>query len=432
MKKSDMSESNEYKLSGLQKTWIFIVCFFLYMINNADRQVLSAVMEPMKLDLGLSDTQMGILQSAFILSMAVFSFPLAYIVDRWSRRKMLTVMAMVWSVFTFVTGMGRSFLGVVLPRSLVAVGEAGFPAAATSMLSAAFQGQSRSRILGGFHASLPLGFAIGAGLGGYLSAHHGGWRTPFFLFAAPGILFGILAFFLKDYKSVKTVEESGKKLNLLSAATTLLRIPTLRWMWVGYALERATTFAFAAWGASLVMRCQGVSEAKGGMILGLASLMGIVGSPVGGLVADMWQKKNRKARLYTPMIAALTEGIVLALAITLELKGLGLFLALVWGFMMSVGFGGISAVTQDVVAPALRGISWGMCGFMMMALGGAWAPWIIGIGSDALGGGTHGLKMSLLLACGFTIVACLCFWGASRHYCSDMDRVKITTLVSDK
>jgi MFS family permease len=101
-----------YHLSPWQRASILVVCFLLHTVNWMDKQVFSVVLEPMKQDMGFTDTQAGLLQSGFFLSMALLAFPAAYLVDRWSRRKTLSLMAIVWSVFTYVTGMGRSFLGV--------------------------------------------------------------------------------------------------------------------------------------------------------------------------------------------------------------------------------------------------------------------------------------------------------------------------------
>ena len=268
------AQSEEFKVSGLQRTCVLVLCFLLYMINFMDRQVFSAVLEPMKIDLGFTDTQAGILQTSFFLSMAVLAFPAAYLVDRWSRRKTLSLMAIIWSAFTYITGLGRSLSGVFLPRILVGVGEAGFPSAGTAMLSAVYPQETRSRVLGIFNASIPLGSAMGALLGGFLSAHYGGWRTPFFVFAVPGIILGVLAFFLKDYKTVAVIADHGEKIGFWSSVINLFRIPTLRWLYIGYAMQMAMTFSFSAWGGAFVMRAQGVSEAKAGMILGVSALGG--------------------------------------------------------------------------------------------------------------------------------------------------------------
>ena len=282
-----------FKLAGFQKHSILIVCFLLYMINFMDRQVLSVVLEPMKQDLGLSDTQAGMLQSGFFLSMALLTFPASYMVDRWSRRKALALMAVIWSIFTYVTGLGKSFVGVLLPRVLTGVGEAGFPPAGSAMISAAYSPQARSRALGIFNAAIPLGASLGTILGGFLAQQQGSWRSPFFIFAVPGIILGIAAFFLKDYKSVSATDESGKKKNMFSAPLAVMKIPTLRWLYLGYAMQLAMTMAFIVWGPAFLMRAQNLDVAKAGAIMGGIGLLGVIGAPLGGVVADIWQKKNR-------------------------------------------------------------------------------------------------------------------------------------------
>ena len=426
------SQAEEFKVSRLQRTWVLVLCFLLYMINFMDRQVLSAVLEPMKIDLGLTDTQAGILQTSFFLSMALLGIPAAYLVDRWSRRKTLSLMAVIWSAFTFITGMGRNFLGVFLPRILVGAGEAGFPSAGTAMLSAVYPRESRSRVLGIFNASIPLGSALGALLGGYLSARYGGWRTPFFVFAVPGVILGILAYFLKDYKTVAVTDEHGKKTSFWSSIARLFKIPTLRWVFIGYAMHMAMAFSFAAWGAAFVMRAQGVSEAKAGMILGVSALGGIIGAPLGGVIADLWQKKNKRGRIYTPILASLFATVLLFLALFLNLEGPGFGLIVLFGIFVVLGIPAVNSISQDVVGPGLKGVAWGMGGFVMMLGGAAWSPSAVGVISDALGGGAWGLKAAMMILCVPGIFACICFWMGSRHYPTDMEKVKGFVLEAER
>jgi len=432
MKNTTPIQSEAFKVSGFQRTSILIICLLLYMINFMDRQVLSAVLEPMKLDLKLTDTQAGILQTAFFLSMAILGIPASYLVDRWSRRKTMSLIAIIWSGFTYITGLGRSFLGVLLPRIAVGVGEAGFPAASTAMLTAVYPKESRSRILGIFNIAIPLGSALGAMLGGYLSARHGGWRTPFFVFAVPGIILGILAFFMKDYKTVAAIDEKGQKTGFWSTIVTLFKIPTLRWVYIGYAMDRAMVFAFAAWGGAFVMRAQGVSEAKAGMILGLTALTGIIGTPIGGLLADWWQKKNGKGRSFAPILASSATAVLLCLALLLDLKGPGLVLVAIFGVFAVIGIPAVNSISQDVVSPGLKGISWGMAGVVTMVCGAAWSPSAVGIISDSLGGGAFGLKAALMMMSLLGIIACFCFWKGSRHYPKDMEKVQGYVLESER
>lgn len=432
MKNVTPAPSQEFTVSGLQRTYVLVLCFLLYMINFMDRQVLSAVLEPMKIDLGFTDTQAGILQTSFFLSMALLGIPAAYLVDRWSRRKTLSLMAIIWSAFTFITGLGRNFLGVILPRIAVGVGEAGFPSAGTAMITAVFPRESRSRVLGIFNASIPLGSSLGALLGGYLSAHHGGWRTPFFVFAVPGVILGILAFFIKDYKTVVVMDEHGKKAGFWSSIARLFKIPTLRWLFIGYAMHMAMAFSFAAWGAAFVMRTQGVSEARAGMILGISALGGIIGAPLGGVIADLWQKKNKKGRSYTPILASFFATILLFVALFLDLEGPGLALIVFFGIFVVLGIPAVNSISQDVVSPGLKGVAWGMGGFVMMLGGAAWSPSAVGAISDALGGGAWGLKAAMMSLCVPGIVACICFWRGSRHYPADMEKVKGFVLEAER
>ena len=135
-----------------------------------DRLVFSVVLQPMKVELGLSDTALGVFQTVFVLSMAVLSFPVSYLVDRWSRRKSISLMALIWSAFTFVTGLATNFWGVLAPRTLVGVGEAAFAPGGVAMITAAYPPKKRGRVAGVFVLAMPLGMALGTLLGGYLSS----------------------------------------------------------------------------------------------------------------------------------------------------------------------------------------------------------------------------------------------------------------------
>jgi MFS family permease len=188
-------QNRSYGHGGFNAHMVLVVCTLLFMINYMDRQVLSVVMEPMKLDLGLTDSQAGAIQTVFLMSMAVITIPASYLVDRWSRRKAIGLMAIWWSLFTFVTGLGKSFWGVLLPRTMVGVGETGFSAGGIAWIGSSYPIEKRSRAMGIFYLAIPLGSALGVILGGYISVHFGGWRTPFLWFALPGVILGIIAFF---------------------------------------------------------------------------------------------------------------------------------------------------------------------------------------------------------------------------------------------
>lgn len=426
-------KSQGFNVGGYRAHVILIVMSLLMMVNYMDRQVLSAVLEPMKLDLNLTDTQAGTLQTAFLIFVALFSFPLAYLVDRWSRRKAAGIMAIIWSIFTFMTGRAQSFLGVLLPRIFVGVGEAAFQAGGTAWITAAYPEKSRSRIMGIFNAFIPLGSALGVILGGYLSVHHGGWRTPFYIFAIPGVILGIIAFFLKDYKtSEQATDEVGEKISFISSAISLFKIPTLKWLYIGYAMQNIMLFSFLAWAPAYLMRSQNLPADKAGIIIGIISLMGIISAPLGGIVVDKWQLKNPRARMLFPAIMLAMGTIFFILSMMMSFKGMGLVTGGLFGFFVMAGLPAMGSVSQDVVTPNFKGTAWGMNVFCMYFLGGGWAPVIVGIFSDSLGGGAIGLQRALLITSLGGLLGSFLFWIASKHYPTDAERVKHIILESEK
>lgn len=260
------------------------------------------------------------------------------------------------------------------------------------MLAAVYPPESRGRVMGVFNLVIPLGASLGVILGGYLSKNHGGWQTHFFVFAIPGIILGILAFFMKDYKTVEHVDESGRKKGFLSAAVLLFRIPTLKWLYIGYGVRNIMNFSVLVWLSAFLMRGQNIAEDRAGMLSGMVFLMAILGALAGGILSDTWQKKNRRARMLLPVIGDILASIVLIVAVTLDMKGPGFIVVLLWGAMVMIGTPPLTAVTQDVVTPAVKGLSYGMSVFSIYISGGGWGPIVVGGISDALGGGAGGSR----------------------------------------
>jgi MFS family permease len=414
----------EYRVGGASAHLILIVLSLLWMINFMDRQVMSAVLEPMRIDLGLSDTQAGLLHTIFLLSISFFSLPIAFLIDRWSRRKAVAVMAVIWSVFTFVTGLGRSFAGVFTPRVMVGVGEAGFSAGGTAMITAAYPSASRGRAMGIFNIFVPLGAALGYILGGYLSTHYGGWRTPFYVFAVPGIILGIAAYFLKDYKTVTKTDARAAVRGFLASAVSLFKIPSLKWLYIGHAMHNIMAVSILVWLPTFLMRTHNITEAKAGMTVGIISLMAIIGSPLGGFLADFWQKTNPRGRMLVPVVGDLVAAALLVPALLMNASGPGLIMMFAFGIFLMLGLPSIHTITQDVVTPGMKGISWGMIILVIYLLGGGWAPWVIGLISDSLGGGAYGVKAALFIAPVAGFLAGILFLIGSRYYPADREKVK--------
>lgn len=427
---NDQQEAPELKKGGWRAQYVLIVCTLLYIINYMDRQVFSVILQPMKMELGLTDAQCGLASTVLIFGMAFFSFPIAYLIDRWSRRKAICLMAIFWSIATFTTGLAKSFVAVLIPRFFVGLGEAGFVPGGTAMISASYPKEKRGWAMGIFHIAIPLGAAAGVILGGIISAKYG-WRTPFLFFAIPGVILGIMALFMKDYKTAEVAATAGGIKNFFVALADVLKLPTMRWYYLGLGIAVFMTSSVLVWLPSLLMRVLNISEAKAGIIAGGIGLMAILGAPLGGFFADFWQKKNPRGRMYIPVVAYIIGGLLMIVVVLTKFNYLGIALACLYGIATAGAMPAIAAISQDVVPVAHKGLSMGLAVFAQYMLGGAWGPYIVGAVSDRLGGGADGLSMAMMLCGLFGILAGILFFIASRTYPEDQKKVKDEAILAE-
>ncbi|MBN1376405.1 MAG: MFS transporter [Dehalococcoidia bacterium] len=430
MKETAPDNARELKTGGWSAHYVLIICTLLYAINYMDRQVFSVVLQPMKMDLHLTDSECGWAVTIFLLGMALFSFPIAYLVDRWSRKKSMGIMAMLWSGFTFATGLATNFISVIIPRAFVGLGEAGFVPGGTAMVGASYSKEHRGKALGIFHIAIPLGAAVGVMLGGYISAKYG-WRTPFFYFAIPGIILGILAFFMKDYK---TAEPTGTEVGIkgfFSALGDVIKLPTIRWFYPALGLSVFMSMSVLTWIPALIMRMLNVDESFAGMLVGGIGLAAIIGAPLGGFLSDFWQKRSPRGRMYVPAIANLIGAVLIVIVILTKFSAIGIAIAVLYGIAVSMAVPGFAVVSQEIVPVAHKGLSMGLVVFAQYLLGGAWGPYVIGAVSDALGGGSEGLGMAVMLSAIVGLAGGICFLLASRTYPADADKVKQEVILAE-
>jgi MFS family permease len=420
-----------FQVGGRSATLTLVTVFLLYMVNYMDRQVFAATKVAMMKDLGLSEAQHGFIQTMFLILISGLAFPAAILIDRWSRRKMLGLMAIAWSIATAATGFMRSFGAMLGVRAAVAVGEAGFSSGGTAMLSAAYPEQARARIMGIFNASIPLGAALGTVLGGVLATKTGDWRTPFYVFAAPGVILGIMAFFLRDYRTVDVRSGAGDKVGIGKSIWDLFRIPTLVLTYAGFIMNVFISNAMLYQLPSYFEYMRGVDAAGGSKLASTILVLALLGAPLGGFLANRWKRSKQDALLVFCAITSILAAAVMYGGFVLHGQGAGYALFCAWGVLTVCYLPPATAVTQDVVHPGMRAMAWGMCVFCMYLLGGAYSPWIVGAMTDAFGGGAAGLEKAMLMVPATGILAAVFFFLGSRFYVRDVERVKKVDLQAE-
>lgn len=442
-KKAEVSSMNEggrldrrFEVGGARARYVLIICSLLYAVNWMDRQVFSVVAAPMMEALQLTKAQVGWIQNFFLLSIGLLAIPVSYLVDRWSRSKAIAAMAVVWSAATFVTGLGRSFVGVMLPRLVVGAGEAGFGPGGTALIAASYPPDQRGHKLGYFNMCISVGVIAGLIAGGFI-AKAWGWAAPFFVFAVPGIILGIMALWMQDYP---TLRKPGAAESIVKNSMVIWKTPTLRWVYLGYGLYMLTILAVSHWNTAMLMYRFKLTVAQAPLIMAGVLTLTLFAAPVGGWLADKWERKTVGGRMRYAALCSLGASVcaVLYFYFTFILyKGtfgemgpllvVGLLLYLAHTLFIG-GIGGtVGATTQMVVPPNLRSLSFGWAMTCMYALGGGWGSGIAGSIADAVGTGKKGdwlgLAYGVMITCSFGILACLAWWRASQHYGRDFRKV---------
>ncbi len=322
MKKDAQSEG--YLYSRRYTNYIFILLFLLYMFDYVDRMVVTSLFPFLKADWNLSDTQCGALMSAVYLSIVLLTFPVSILIDRWSRRKTIGIMAIVWSIATGICAITKSFTQLFSARTFIGVGEAGYAPGGTAMIAALYPQEKRSWMIGLWNASIPLGSAIGIALGGVIATHWG-WRHAFGIVAIPGFIIAILFFFVKDYKTVgltiqkdnldKKSERKVVAMSIKDMFNEFLNKPSLIFTYFGMAGVVFTTTSLMTWLPTYFHRVQGLAESQAGLKSSTVMILALIGAPLGGYIADKWRKKKVNARLLFPTISTLLSAIMLFLAL---------------------------------------------------------------------------------------------------------------------
>lgn len=402
-----------------KQSWkVFWLLFGLYMFDYMDRMVIVSLFPFLKQDMGMTDAQCGLLVSAVYWSILIFSFPASILVDRWSRTKSISIMAVFWSIATLACAFTKSFPQLFMARAAIGIGEAGYAPGGTAMLSANFPMEKRARILGLWNASIPLGSALGIGIGGFV-AHHFGWRHAFGLVAIPGLLLALLFYFVKDYQTIQLTkkEKTGKeiKMQLVDMAKQFTHNPTLLCNNLAFALNVFITTSLLTWLPTYFHRFDNLAMDKAGMKASSIMVLAIIGAPLGGFLSDMWMKKKENARLLFPAVSSILTGILLFIAFSF-FHGKTQYIVLLFVGITAVAFvPSCVAVTQDVVHPGLRAVSLSLNIIIQHLLGSSLAPIVIGKLSD-----DYGLDKALTVLPVFALLAGVLLFIGSFFYKKDL------------
>lgn len=411
------------RLSG--RAWaILIVLLLINVVNFIDRQLPFILMESIKADLKLTDSEIGLL--AGVTFALVFSFAaliLAWIADRWSPRPMLAITLAVWSAFTAVSGLATNFATLLSARVAVSASEAGSTPSAHSLISGTFPLRRRAFALAIFSLGVPIGSMIGLVMGGWINDLWN-WRTAFFVVGLPGLALALVAWFvLPETRPHGSASELGAVKDDTQGAMALLRLSSFRHMTAASALYGCGSYAINVFAGSFLIRVHGLSSTQAGLAFGLAfGIGGLIGTFFGGVIADRLSQRDERWRLLVPAIGqllsfptALGAWLVPNAMVSVVL----LALSYVFGLLY---YAPTFAAAQQLAHERSRATATALVSFFLTIVGSGAGPMVVGWVSDRLQP-TYGhlsLRYALCLM-GITILwSAWHFWRGSRVLGADL------------
>ncbi|MFD5143970.1 spinster family MFS transporter [Streptomyces sp. NPDC058401] len=422
------------------------------LLNFYDRALPSVVLEPIKEEFGLDDTQVGILASAFVLVAALAGVPLGRLADRVPRAAVAGWGLFVWSAFTAAGGVLTSFWGFFGSRVGVGVGESSYAPATGSLLSDLYPSERRSRAHSLFMLGFPIGTLLAFLTAGGLAVAFDSWRAPFLIAAVPGFAVALLVLRIREpgrgaaepgaadraaddrvaadpARSRDSVSDGQRG----SSLRALLKVRSMYGMLLAFAGYNFAAYAIGTFLTPVLQRYHGLSLVGAGLVGGIVvGVTGLLGLLAGGRLLDRAARRSPEARVRVAAFCLLGAAVFSLAGLTAgqgALWQLVVFLSL--GYLLGIVYLAAAVpVVSDVIRPEQRSGALGLLFAVGYLLGGAGGPVLVGMLSDALAGGAQsaseasaqGLRTALMITVPLAFgVAAVGMFLASRSVRGDRE-----------
>ncbi len=421
--------------------WFAVAALMVaYTSSFIDRQILTLLVQPIRADLTISDTQFSLLAGiAFSLFYTVMGVPLARLADRGSRRWIIFWGIVVWSVMTVACGLANSFWALFAARIGVGIGEAALSPAAYSMISDYFPPRQRARALAVYSMAPYIGAGLALMIGGAVIdaiAQAGAlqlpfvgelapWQQTFVLVGTPGLLIALLFIIVREPPRQGVVKSAGVEAGVLKYMWS--RKATFYVLIIAFSIFGMAGISYLAWAPAVLIRSHGMSPADVGFAYGLVLLAAATpGVMVGGWLTDWFANRGRTDAPVRVAIMALMASIPFAVGMPL-MPTQSLALAALAGFSFFAGvMNSLPATSLQSVAPnqlraQITAIYFLIGNLVSLGLG----PTIVAAISDSLLGGEDSIGLSLAIVSGVTItIACLLLARALTSFRASVEEAR--------
>ena len=420
------------------RSYLLTVLLIVFAFNGFDRVALGVVMQDMKGELALSDTELGLLSGiAFALFYAVMGIPIARWADRGNRVTIISLTAAVWSISVALCAAVTSFTQLLLVRVCVAVGEAGCVPPAHSLIADYFPRAERPRALSRYMLGGPLAFTVGYFAAGWLNQLYG-WRTTFVILGLPGVVLALIAWItlkeprrLAARRAAMPVDSSAAAEEpapvpvpgLKEVFATLLSNPSFRHLLFCFSTWSFFGYGILQWLPTFLIRSHGLETGAIGTALALIyGIGGGVGLYLGGEVASRYARGNERLQLRLGAGAFVLFGAITAIAFAVSNDYLAFATFAIAAIGGNLAQGPMLATLQTLVQPRMRATSIAIIYLFSNLIGLGLGPLAVGALSDAFQpwAGQESLRYSLIALCPGYLWAGWHLWRASNTVVRDL------------
>lgn len=421
--------------SGRYKWYVLFMLTIMYTFNFIDRQILVILQEPIKAELGLSDTQLGLLTGlAFAALYVTLGIPIARYADLNNRKNVVAISLAVWSAMTIVSGRAMNFMQLLWARIGVGIGEAGGSPPAHSIISDYFPPEKRATALSIYSTGIYIGILLGYIVGGVIARYYG-WRMAFYALGIPGVLFSVVLY-LTVKEPIKGQMDKIKASNNPDVQNDLIATPsvneTLRHLltkktFIFAALASGfhtfTTYGVGNFLPSFLQRVHGVDIVTAGIVLGLTTgVGGFIGTYLGGYLADKKRASDMRWYMWVPLIAGILNIVPSLILFFTTSAQLAMIMTFFTGSLTAFFLGPTIAVTHSLVSPKMRAFASAILFFILNFIGLGLGPLLVGMASDALTPmfGDESLRWAFLMTMIAGIISMILTVLAAKNYKKDL------------
>lgn len=411
------------------RSWYALgVLFVVYVFNFLDRSILGILAQPIKDDLGLSDTQMGFLGGiAFAIFYTFIGIPIARLADRTVRRSLLAVCLALWSGMTVLCGFAANFVHLLLARIGVSIGEAGGSPPSHSMISDLFPEHRRATALSIYALGIPVGAMLGSLFGGVLNDEFG-WRMAFIIVGVPGLLLALVVRFTMAEPVRGASDKFAQARTEAPPAMDVFRLlwtrKSFRYMSLGAALHAFVGNGVGYWFPSFMIRTHELDTTTVGIWLFYLGFAGMLGTFLGGYLCDRFGKRDSRWYLWIPAAATLIAVPFQYFVYTGADWQMALLLANIPAFLGAFYLGPSFALTQNLVGVRMRALAASVLLFITNLIGLGLGPQVTGILSDLYLSmtdlGVDSLRWAMVTVLVLNVVSTLFYLLAGRYLRADL------------